>query len=324
MTSALRVLRAATLSTPRCSVATDLLVCLALGGLYLRRTAAARPGRTPRGEAVGCRMIQRTHELRKCSRASARSNRRDSRGRVDGLSLTIPAGEITGLLGPQRRRQDHDHQGAGDPAPPDAGTPLWTVSTWSPMPTKSGAGSTSSPAANGWSTPGSPAGRTSGTSASSTPSPARPLRRTHRPLLATVGLVDAADTMVERYSRGMRQRLSIARGLINAPAYLLLDEPTLGLDAPIARDLRARGGRPGPRRRRTCCSRRTTWPRSSSCAGSVCHRAGPRCSSHGARPSWPAAAGLPHRVELTLAEGVTGGAVHSGGIGGPDAAPGPA
>jgi len=58
-------------------------------------------------------------------------------------------------------------------------------------------------------------------------------------LLATVGLTDAADTLVERYSRGMRQRLSIARGLINEPAYLLLDEPTLGLDAPIARDLRA-------------------------------------------------------------------------------------
>ena len=57
-------------------------------------------------------------------------------------------------------------------------------------------------------------------------------------LLATVGLTEAADTLVERYSRGMRQRLSIARGLINAPAYLLLDEPTLGLDAPIARDLR--------------------------------------------------------------------------------------
>jgi len=65
------------------------------------------------------------------------------------------------------------------------------------------------------------------------------LRRRIDDLLALVGLVDAADTLVERYSRGMRQRLSIARGLINEPSYLLLDEPTLGLDAPIARDLRA-------------------------------------------------------------------------------------
>jgi ABC-2 type transport system ATP-binding protein len=57
-------------------------------------------------------------------------------------------------------------------------------------------------------------------------------------LLQLVGLEDAADTVVERYSKGMKQRLQIARGLINDPAYLFLDEPTIGLDAPIARELR--------------------------------------------------------------------------------------
>jgi ABC-2 type transport system ATP-binding protein len=57
-------------------------------------------------------------------------------------------------------------------------------------------------------------------------------------LLKEMGLKEAADTPVEKYSKGMKQRLQIARGLINDPDYLLMDEPTLGLDAPIARQLR--------------------------------------------------------------------------------------
>lgn len=57
-------------------------------------------------------------------------------------------------------------------------------------------------------------------------------------LLKEVGLTQAADQPVEQYSKGMKQRLQIARGLINDPQYLFLDEPTLGLDAPIARQLR--------------------------------------------------------------------------------------
>jgi len=57
-------------------------------------------------------------------------------------------------------------------------------------------------------------------------------------LIRDVGLEEAANTPVEQYSKGMKQRLQIARGLINDPKYLFLDEPTLGLDAPIARHLR--------------------------------------------------------------------------------------
>ncbi|GIH03582.1 ABC transporter [Rhizocola hellebori] len=49
-------------------------------------------------------------------------------------------------------------------------------------------------------------------------------------LLAEVGLADRASSAIATYSRGMRQRLGIARALVNDPAVVFFDEPTLGLD----------------------------------------------------------------------------------------------
>jgi ABC-2 type transport system ATP-binding protein len=58
-------------------------------------------------------------------------------------------------------------------------------------------------------------------------------------LLELVELTESADVKVENYSRGMKQRIHIARALINSPEILFLDEPTIGLDPEISQGIRA-------------------------------------------------------------------------------------
>jgi ABC-2 type transport system ATP-binding protein len=58
-------------------------------------------------------------------------------------------------------------------------------------------------------------------------------------LLTDVGLGDRAEARISTYSRGMKQRLGIARALVNNPIVVFLDEPTLGLDPAGQREILA-------------------------------------------------------------------------------------
>jgi ABC-2 type transport system ATP-binding protein len=63
-------------------------------------------------------------------------------------------------------------------------------------------------------------------------------RRRVSELLERVGLTARAGEKVNSFSRGMVQRLHVARGLVSDPGVLILDEPTVGMDPVAAHDFR--------------------------------------------------------------------------------------
>jgi ABC-2 type transport system ATP-binding protein len=69
--------------------------------------------------------------------------------------------------------------------------------------------------------------------------PGKEIRPRIDELLELVGLKGREKERVEGYSRGMKQRLHVARGLLHDPPVVFRDEPTIGLDPVGARELRA-------------------------------------------------------------------------------------
>ena len=80
-----------------------------------------------------------------------------------------------------------------------------------------------------------------------------PKRKTRtKELLTHLDLWDRRKEKVDNWSRGMKQKIAIARALFHHPSLVFLDEPTAGLDPVAAAALACRPDQPGRQRRCHC------------------------------------------------------------------------
>ena len=200
------------------------------------------------------------------TRLSAADLSKRYRGRpvVDGVSLSVAAGEIVGLLGPQRRRQDHlllhdprPHQG------PTAATIRLNKRDLSRAPMHERAPRRHRLPASGSQCVSQADGRQQPPRDRRIPprsGPRRPARAGRKTCLRDFRLASIRDTIGERLSGGERRRVEIARALASEPLFMLLDEPFAGVDPISISELKRRDPEP-VRTRHRCSGNRPQGPR---------------------------------------------------------------
>jgi ABC-2 type transport system ATP-binding protein len=150
------------------------------------------------------------------------------RGAVRELSFTAPQGDVVGLLGPNGSGKTTTIRLLTTVLPPTSGTfSIAGIPSTRPAEIRRRVGVL--PESSGY--PGHQTGREYLRYHARLFGRSRPdARRVADELLTEVGLAERASSRISTYSRGMRQRLGVARALVNDPAVVFLDEPTLGLD----------------------------------------------------------------------------------------------